>query len=378
VKIIFDVYPLLNSNYTGIPQTTWHMARYLTSRRGEIDCLFTIGYRILEDADINALIRARSGHGIGEVLAFKAGRMLSLTDLSNRLYLSPHVMSIFSTHCLGRARIVHDISSITMPEFHHPHTVRTDGGNLRVDIDASDIIFTVSESSKAELVSYLGVAAERINVVYPGVEWHASQWKHAARRLVDSPYVLLFSTREPRKNLSFVMDYLICNIDSILRSNTTYVFAGPAGWGEDVGSIGDGKIQRLILAGKVLFTGFIAEELKLSLMAHARYMIFPSLFEGFGSPVAESLSVGTPVLCSCGGSLPEVGGNAARYFIPDSIESFTNAILAMELAISGDPIGERQRALEQGSKFTWEVFCSKLFGLLAQQYEELVWARKND
>ncbi len=378
MKIIFDVYPLINTQYTGIPQTTWHMARYIADNIDNIDCLFTIGYRVLDSSDVQGLLVARSGQGFAERFAKTSGRGLSLNDLKDRIYLSPHVMSIYSKSCLGLARIIHDISSVTFSDFHHPDTVRMDGRNISIDIKASDIIFTVSESSRAELISYLGVEPSRVHVTYPGVEWSATQWKHLSELLFDKPYVLILSTREPRKNINLVIDYLVFNSASILAGKVKYVFAGPVGWGTDHATRDDHPIHHLVKAGKVLFTGFVPEELKLTIMANARYLIFPSFFEGFGSPVAEALSLGTPVVCSSGGALPEVGGQTCRYFSPDSLESLSAAILDMEFALSRDSGTERRRAIVQGNFFTWKAFCEKLFGEVRNLYLERTINRRTD
>lgn len=366
MKIIFDAYPLLNANYTGIPQTTWHIAKYL--RKSQIDCLFTIGYRVLTSEQIDGMINERSGKRWKRIIAGSPEIGLGLGDLRERIYFSPHVMSINSRHCFANARIVHDISSITLPEFHNKEVVRIDGNNLDTDLRSCDVLFTVSKSTKMELVRYLAVPEDKITIVYPGVDWTDIQWEYASKKLFAQPYVVLLATREPRKNQSLLLEYLTKNCERILRSEMAYVFAGPAGWGPEAMSYGHREIEQLISAGKIIQAGFIPEDLKLSLLANARYMIFPSHSEGFGSPVAEALSIGAPVVCSSGGSLPEVGGSAVKYFSPESLVSLEQAILEMEVSLAQDAVGIRKTALEQGKKFTWSEFCTDIFSTLEARY----------
>ncbi len=371
MKLIFDVYPLLNTNYTGIPQTTWHLVRQFLARK--VDCLYTFGYRILSSEEINHLVQIRSGRDWRRIMIDQAGiqsqRFLTASDLKQRIYFSPHVMSCLTARGLGNARFVHDISSITMPQFHHHDTVLVDNRNLPVDLHLCDSIFTVSESSKTELIRYLGVPESKITVAYPGVEWMPNQVELASKVLFEKPYVLVLATQEPRKNLKLVLKYLVQNKARILISELNYVFAGPMGWGDSEMDAGmSHALNELHTTGKLLYTGFVPEELKLALIQDAAYMIFPAFFEGFGSPVAEALSLGTPVACSFGGSLPEVGGDAVYYFSPDSLESMTDAIASLEIDLKINRKAVRQKAVKQGAKFSWQLFAETVLDNLGTLY----------
>lgn len=372
MKIIFDVYPLLNTNYTGIPQLTWNLVKQFKSR--EVDCLYTIGYRVLSDEEIKYLISARSGKNWRRKFIERPGlekqQFLGMRDFSERIYFSPHVMSCVNASGLGNARIVHDISSITLPQFHAKDTVMTDGKNLGVDLEICDRIFTVSESSKSELIRYLNIPEKKLCVVYPGVDWSSTQVQFASRNLIGNAYALLLATKEPRKNRALLFRYLIENITKIINGDLVYVVAGPDGWGEDetVGMIE--HIDKLQEAGKLFFIGYIPEELKLSLMLNASYVLFPSYFEGFGSPVAEALSLGTPVVCSFGGSLPEVGGNSAYYFSPDSVRSLSDAVWRLERDLIISRASVRKLAAAQGAHFNWSYFSEAILDNLNSLYLE--------
>ncbi len=371
MRLIFDVYPLLNSQYTGIPQTTWHLAKRVIEQH--IDCLFCIGYRVLERAEIELLIQNRSGRGWKANLVRKPAmsgyRFLSSSDFKERIYFSPHVMSCITARGLGNARFVHDISSLTMPEYHTSDAVLTDCENILIDTQTCDLIFTVSESSKSELMRYLNIPATKISVVYPGVDWTEEQINLGSKFIFDKPYVLVMATKEPRKNRSMVLKYLVKNKVKILESDLLYVFVGPEGWGADEAEGMEAELNELVSAGKLSMMGFFPEELKLALLTGAKYMIFPSFFEGFGSPVAEALSVGTPVICSVGGSLPEVAGSAAFYFMPDSLASLERAVAEAELLMQLNGREIQVLSAKQGARYSWGQFADSVLNKLKPLYE---------
>jgi glycosyltransferase involved in cell wall biosynthesis len=96
--------------------------------------------------------------------------------------------------------------------------------------------------------------------------------------------------------------------------------------------------------------GRVPREELVELYRTAAAMVFPSLYEGFGQPPLEAMACGCPVACSNAASLPEVVGDAARLFDPDSIEEM---IAAVEEVLD-DPEPWRARGLERAKEFTWE------------------------
>jgi glycosyltransferase involved in cell wall biosynthesis len=85
-------------------------------------------------------------------------------------------------------------------------------------------------------------------------------------------------------------------------------------------------VNKLKLAHKVIMPGYITEEEKAVLYKNCQFFVFPSLYEGFGLPLLEAFYYGKAVLCSNNSSLPEVGGNAAHYVNPESVEEIANGL----------------------------------------------------
>ena len=89
------------------------------------------------------------------------------------------------------------------------------------------------------------------------------------------------------------------------------------------------KLEPALAAGKILFTGFVSDAVKYRLLAGAEATLYPSLFEGFGLPVLESLAAGTPCVASWSSSIPEVGGALCSYFDPFSAADMQRALREM-------------------------------------------------
>lgn len=374
MKVVVDVYPLANIRYSGIPQMTWHLARNFMDREG---VTFAIGQRILEDRDIQALVSARSGKGL-EVLKHRhASRFLSASQVSSSLYFCPHSMSLLSRGSRGSVRVVHDISTITHPEFHHPETIAKDRKQLVEQMDVCSRIITVSESSKREIVSYLGVPGEKIVVAEPGIAWEASQVDQLSMRSRAFPYVLVLGTREPRKNIRLVLKYLSRYEQHVRQFGRRFVIAGPQGWGVDDLDEGRGTIKSLIDDGWVQILGHVEEVDKLVLLAQADFLISPSITEGFGSPAAEALSLGVPVASSWGGALPDTVGPSGYFFDPYSVDSLADCIDRLHTDLTINAAAVRRTAYERGRSFSWDACAGTIWSTLEEVWREGPLARTN-
>jgi glycosyltransferase involved in cell wall biosynthesis len=112
-------------------------------------------------------------------------------------------------------------------------------------------------------------------------------------------------------------------------------------------------LQSLNIQHKVIFKNIVNDDILANYYAHALFFCFPSIYEGFGIPVLEAFACGCPVLLSNGGSLPEIGGDAALYFQPtnkDSLLTQANKLLSDELF--------RKRLVEKANTrlhdFSWD------------------------
>jgi len=239
--------------------------------------------------------------------------VLGRTDLfhiSNQVRNPPRTVPLTAT--------LHDLTSVLMPEVHTAANVVADRAFFERAVAKARRIIAVSENTRADAVRLLGLNPDRVEVIYHGVppEYfeipEASRLETARRLGLDRPYVLYVGTIEPRKNLDGLLDGWAA-LSAELRENFTLAVAGPVGWKADA------ILARLQSAGPgVRYLGYVPERDLPALTAGATVFAYPSLYEGFGLPVAQAMAAGVPVVTSSVSSLPEIGGEAALLADPRS------------------------------------------------------------
>jgi glycosyltransferase involved in cell wall biosynthesis len=111
--------------------------------------------------------------------------------------------------------------------------------------------------------------------------------------------------------------------------------------------------------------GPVTEEEKWQLLARAACLLYPSFDEGFGLPVLEAMAVGTPVIASNRGALPEVGGDAAMYVEPQDTEAMSFALTQCLLVPEGTRV-LKELGLKRASEFTWDRAARETMKILAE------------
>lgn len=230
---------------------------------------------------------------------------------------------------------------------------------LKESCNRADIIVTVSEYSKNDIIRYLGVDSKKIRIVSPGIELEEYEKvkeeeikKIKEKYKLNERFILFLGTLEPKKNIINI----IKGFERANLKNIKLVIAGGKGWKYD-------KIfetyENSLYKDKIQILDYINEEDKIALYKQAKLFIFPSLYEGFGMPVLEAMAAGTPVITSNISSLPEVTGNAALLVNPHDIDEIAKAI---EEVMSNKKLEEEmiREGLEQAKKFTWKNSVKKL------------------
>jgi glycosyltransferase involved in cell wall biosynthesis len=210
-------------------------------------------------------------------------------------------------------------------------------------------IITVSQFSKKRIIHNLKMRNEKVAVVTEGIDHFISVKENQEFlkkiNLSMGNYALFVSSLNPNKNFKILKD-----VSQLLKyNNFKIVIAG--GTNPKVFNIKSTENNDLF------YVGYVTDSELKSLYKNAGCFVFPSLYEGFGLPPVEAMSVGCPVIVSNTASLPEVCGDAALYIDPYSPEDIAEKI---KLLLSDDNLREelRRKGLERAKLFSWEK-CAK-------------------
>lgn len=260
---------------------------------------------------------------------------------------------------------VHDLSFVRVPDAASPALKQFLDTVVPRSVRRADHILADSIATKQDLIELYGTHDEKITVLYSGVDSRFASVTDAAAlvavrkkyRLPTSPYIFSVGTVQPRKNYERLVRAL-----AVLRSqgvDVDLVIAGGRGWLEDgiYRAVGETKMD-----DHVHFAGFVDDGDLPALYSAAVVTAVPSLYEGFGIPVLESMACGTPVLTANVSSLPEVAGDAALTITPTDLDAMVDALRRL---IADNTLRTTliQRGFERSKLFSWQSAADQLRGV---------------
>jgi len=242
---------------------------------------------------------------------------------------------------------------------------------IRAIVDSADHIVTVSERSKHDICELFDVPEERITNASQAVnlpEGEVGKPVETVQRELEGlfglayrGYFLFYGAIEPKKNVGRLIEaYLATNIE------TPLLIVGSAAWKSDQELRLLDALDPETAKRRVRRLDYAPPNILITLIRGAKAVLFPSLYEGFGLPVLEAMTLGTPVLTSREGSTPEVAGDAGLLVNPYDTADIAEGIRTLD----GNPAlcaELAQRGLRQARLFSAERFRQKL----QQVYERL-------
>lgn len=307
---------------------------------------------------------------------------------------------------------IHDLVPLQFPHF----TIDFAGQSVELHAEIAcraDHIITVSETSKRHIVQLLKVRDDRVSVTYQPVPDLPRMARADAERLVETvygakpgAYALHLGAIEPKKNLRRLMEaFLLAGLDiplllagplgwlydeelalidviakqwhnMMIGGNGTRRGGGPSVrqnglWPEDTEAFGSNGAHLLAepplhfegdrpdTGPLVRRLGYLPRHHVVALLQCARFLVFPSIYEGFGLPVLEAMQLGVPVLTSNAGSLPEVAGDAAVLVDPLDVTGMAREI--RRLGSDGDLRAElARRGPPQAARFNRQDYKKRL------------------
>ncbi len=249
---------------------------------------------------------------------------------------------------------IHDLAMLQFPETADPTVLKRHQRSWEVLRDRDADIIAISKATKRDIMRFLEIPQERIHVVYEAVPRETKQIydrmtqereaQLIRRYRLDRPFLLAVGTREPRKNLERIIQAWEPLSDDI----DLYV-AGAKGW-DDTGTYQSAAWHKKGLR----FLGRVPDDLLAVLYETAQALVYASLYEGFGLPILESFSHGTPVITSDCSALPEVAGNAAVYVDPQDVHSIRAGIQHLLREDAAAQKKRLQQMIIRLQLFTWE------------------------
>ena len=247
---------------------------------------------------------------------------------------------------------IHDLNHIERPENKSFLKSIFYNAVIRHGCKKAKCIFTVSEFSRTRIIAWSKVPAEKVINVGNGVD--EAYNNEVAPYQPGYEYLLCVSNRKQHKNELRLIDAYFA---SEIYSSIKLVFTGNATKEivDYIESKGD--------SSRVIFTGFLSDDLLPSLYKGSLGLVFPSLYEGFGLPVIEAMACGIPVLTSDTSSLPEVAGDAAILVNPESVEEISKGItrLVNEPELRNDLI---KKGFIRAEMYTWDKVAQKILNAL--------------
>ena len=261
---------------------------------------------------------------------------------------------------------LHDLTPWIMPDSHTPSMVRAENEFAERILKRAAGIIAVSENTRQDAVRILKLAPEKIRVIHLGVPpsyfsvTQESRDRVTAAYRLRLPYVLFVGTIEPRKNIDSLLTAWE-GLPASLREENELVLVGMPGWQAKATT---DRILQTNREGRIRYLGYVPETDLPALTAAATGFVYPSLYEGFGIPVAQAMAAGCPVITSNVSSLPEITVGSALLVDPRSISELRGAIQSV---IESADLRARLRRLgkETAAKYTWEKAAAESLDFLS-------------
>jgi glycosyltransferase involved in cell wall biosynthesis len=270
--------------------------------------------------------------------------------------------------------LVHPRSAVTIHDLGYRHFPHAHPFAQRLYLELSTrwsaavarVVFADSEATRADLIRFYHVPAEKIVVAYPGYDPPPIPEDAEAilRRFgVQPPYLVSVGTIHPRKNFGLILQVAARRLAEGWEGQV--VIIGKPGWP-------DPAFERLrrdpMWAGRLILTGYVDDATRGALLSRAEAFLLPSLYEGFGFPVLEAQACGVPVLCAPSGSLREVAGEGALLLPPDDPAPWAEALSRL----TRDP-ELRSALIARGhanrQRFSWERCARRIWEALRTLWE---------
>lgn len=276
---------------------------------------------------------------------------LSNKDSIDLFWGATHRLPQFLPKSIARVVTIHDLVWRYAPQTMRPLSLFVEKKMMPHAIELADLVMADSHGTATGIAEIFPEFAHKVRVVHLGVSKFSSPEDSSVllQLKISLPYILFVGTLEPRKNLERLLNAFSMLPHSI-KGGVQLVIVGGKGWGEvDIPKL----LQKFALQDSVLVLGYVGDQKLATLYANARFLVMPSLYEGFGLPLVEAMQYGKPVLTSRDGALSEVAGDAGVFIDPYSVESIS---LGLQRMLTDDELIKNlgKNASRRALDFSWD------------------------
>lgn len=359
MNIVFD-YQIFSLQYVGgISRYFVELAERLS--HSSLQCQTTV----LAPLHINEYLHFSSVKTLGTRIAGFPGKhyiLPSVNRLISNVLLRKFKVTIFhETYYSNYAQRVRAPRILTVYDMiHERYPEQFSGPDLAIPkhkaaaVARADHIIAISQSTRADIISYLKVPEEKISVI-PLASSIGKTSSNDPEMKKRRPYLLFVGLRRGVKNFAILLKAYAYS--KFLRNDFDLVCVGGGGFTPAERH----DINREGLVDRVKQVNANDNQLE-RLYSEASLFIYPSLYEGFGLPLLEAMRCGCPVACSNTSSMPEIAGDCAAYFDPLSVDNMQTVI---EEVVQSENSCQllRSRGYEREKLFSWEQCVEKTAGL---------------
>lgn len=281
----------------------------------------------------NTIKRVVAVRGVGhDTVDFRASDVLFIPG-AFWIYSFDHLAELKASRGVKLVGIMYDLVPLVTPQFTAQVTIAGFDERFIRALNLFDHWFAISENTKKDMISEarqreVRFESTKVDVIRLGVEdpklANEEGKLQKVSGLKSNGFALFVSTIEARKNQMLVYQ-AVKRIQELSASHLPIVLVGKYGWlSDDIVYIlkNDKSIE-----GKLLWLDRVDDRSLRWLYANCAFTVYPSYYEGWGLPVAESLALGKPCIASSASSIPEVAGDLIEYFSPYSSDELSELLI---------------------------------------------------
>jgi glycosyltransferase involved in cell wall biosynthesis len=359
MRVVFDGHAL-SQHRSGIGVYSHRLLEELIrGYHGDVEVHVYACGRIVHVPTMESLETAVRGVSDGDLYAFE--HQWELPRLLGRhaydIFHSPDFLFPFMIRRTAVVTTIHDLIPVVMRSYlRRSMKVRLyplTWLSLRIAAGRARRVLTVSEHSRNDIMRYLRIPGDRIDVTPVGPMLPLSDVSLAApftTGLEAGKYFLYVGRHDPYKGIDLMLRAFAEAVRSMDLPDIRVVITGK----EDERYPVSTEVRRLGLENRVLLAGYVQDDQLSALYRHALALVMPSLYEGFGVPPLDAMHHGTPVICSNRASLPEVVGDAALVVDPEDTGAFSHALVEIHrnATLRSSLI---TRGYERERRFSWRA-----------------------